>query len=119
MSKRITRRRRRGDRVEESRKLRSHSADRRCERSTASSLWGKFTCETDRASVRTTGAVNHLINIVHSSNKSLVYEASRALAHICGAPHLARTLNDMHVTEAVVNLIQVSIRINSDMNYFV
>ena len=35
------------------------------------------------------------------------------------APNLARTLNEMHVTEAVVNLIQVSIRINSDMNYFV
>jgi len=52
--------------------------------------------------------VNHLINIVHSSNKSLVYEASRALAHICGAPNLARTLNEMHVTEAVVNLIQDS-----------
>jgi hypothetical protein len=48
-----------------------------------------------------------------------VYEASRALAHICGAPNLARALNEMHVTEAVVNLIQVSIRINYDMNNFV
>jgi hypothetical protein len=39
----------------------------------------------------------------------MVFDAARALAHICSVPHLARALDNMHITEAVVDLIQVSI----------
>lgn len=62
--------------------------------------------ENCEAIVNTEGALNHLINIVYSSNNSLMREAAQTLGHICGVASLSRTLLELQVENTVMKLIQ-------------
>ena len=56
-----------------------------------------------------TGAVNQLLQMIHSSHDALVHHASRALAQIGKSAALARRLCDIQLKLSVTNLIQVRI----------
>jgi len=56
-----------------------------------------------------TGAVNQLLQMIHSSHDALVHHASRALAQIGKSAALARRLCDTQLKLSVTNLIQVRI----------
>lgn len=55
------------------------------------------------------GAVNQLLQMIHSSNDALVHHASRAIAQISKSAALARRLCDMQLKLSMTKLIQVRI----------
>lgn len=73
---------------------------------------------TDNERFITTGAVNQLLQMIHSSNDALVHHASRALAEISKSAALARRLCDMQLKLSVTNLIQVRIISGSGLFIF-